>query len=43
MKRKKLEVQLSEELNSKLENRTDELGLTKSELTRSALVEKLGV
>jgi Arc/MetJ-type ribon-helix-helix transcriptional regulator len=39
----RLEVQLPEELEDEVEDRVDETGLSKSEITRAALVRHLGV
>lgn len=39
----KLEVRLPAQLNERLEDYKEETGLTKSEVTRSALMDELGV
>lgn len=41
MKTERLEVRLPEQLHNALENHKEETGLTMSEVTRAALMEKL--
>lgn len=39
----RLTLEISQELEESLEDRVEETGLSKSEITRGALVERLGI